>query len=179
MTMVLFSLIVLFSLYATALCVYKLFAFRAYVLIIPIVAALSSTILFGYIIVTNTSNKMILNDEGITVTGQKIKGRIQHRESIGFLEIKNIKIICAHINSKGQRLNNVGIASLRPFMFFEFELQNGSSKLVYIEIYSVRQRKKILEIINRMTNLNFSYGKLEKIDQSMFKRKEQTNHQRL
>lgn len=57
-------------------------------------------------------------------------------------------------------------------MFFVFELRNEASKLIYIEIYSVRQRKKILEIINQMTNLNFSYSNLENVDQSMFRRKE-------
>ncbi len=31
---------------------------------------------------------------------------------------------------------------MRPLIFFEFELQNETSKLIYIEIYVVRQRKK-------------------------------------
>ena len=61
---------------------------------------------------------------------------------------------------------------MRPHIFFEFELRNETTKLIYIEIYSVRQRKKILEIINQMTNLNFSYSNLENVDQSMFRRKE-------
>ena len=169
--MSLFLFIALSSLYATMLSVYKLFTFKAYVLMIPIAAAVCSTILFGYVFICNVSNKMILNNKGITITGQKIKGKIQHKDFIDFSKIKNIKLICAHIDSKGQKLNISGIASLRPHIFFEFELQNESSKLVYIEIYSVRQRKKILEIINRMTGLDFSYNNLEKVDQSIFRRK--------
>ena len=171
-TMLLFLAIALVSFYVAVLCLYKLFTLKAYVLIIPIMATLFSTILFGYIFICNISNKMILNNEKITITGQKIKGKIQHKEFISFSEIKNVKLICAHIDSKGQKLNNKGIASMRPHIFFEFELRNETSKLIYIEIYSVRQRKKILEIINQMTNLNFSYSNLENVDQSMFKRKE-------
>ena len=175
MTMTLFFLIVLFCLCIIGLCAYKLFAFRAYVLIIPITAALSSAILFGFIFICNISNKIILNDKVITATGQKMKGKIQHREFINFFEIKNIKLLCAHTDSQGKKLNNVGIASLRPHMFFEFILQNESSKLIYIEIYSVKQRKKILDIINKMTNLNFLYNQLENTDESIFRRKERKN----
>ena len=171
-TMLLFLAIALVSFYVALLCLYKLFTLKAYVLIIPIVATLFSTMLFGYIFICNISNKMILNNEKIIITGQKIKGKIQHKEFISFSEIKNVKLICAHIDSKGQKLNNKGIASMRPHIFFEFELRNETSKLIYIEIYSVRQRKKILEIINQMTNLNFSYSNLEYFDQSMFRRKE-------
>ena len=170
-TMVLFLAIALVSFYVAVLCLYKLFTLKAYVLIIPIMATLFSAILFGYIFICNISNKMIFNNEKITITGQKIKGKIQHKEFISFSGIKNVKLICAHIDSKGQKLNNKGIASMRPHIFFEFELRNETSKLIYIEIYSVRQRKKILEIINQMTNLNFSYSKLENVDQSMFRRK--------
>ncbi len=170
-TMSLFLIISLVSLYITILCFYKLFTIKAYVLIIPIMSTLFSTILFGYLFVCNICNKMILNNEGITITGQKIKNPIQHKEFISFLEIKNVKLICAHIDSKGKRLNVTGIASSRPHIFFEIELQNESLKRIYIEIYSIRQRKKILEIINLMTNLNFSYSELENIDYSMFRRK--------
>ena len=172
LTMLLFLIVVLVSLYVAVLCAYKLFTLKAYVLIIPIAATLFSAILFGYIFICNISNKMILNNEGIAITGQKIKGRIQHKEFVSFCEIKNVKLICAHIDSKGQLLNNKGIASMRPHIFFEFELNNETSKLIYIEIYSVKQRKKILEIINQMANLNFSYNNLEKSDRSMFRRKE-------
>lgn len=171
-TMLLFLAIALVSFYVAVLCLYKLFTLKAYVLIIPIVAILFSAILFGYIFIGNISNKMILNNEGIVITGQKIKGKIQHKDFISFSRINNVKLICAHIDSKAQKLKNIGIASMRPHIFFEFELQNGTSKLIYIEIYSVRQRKKMLEIINCMTNLNFTYSNLENIDQSIFRRKE-------
>lgn len=171
-TMLLFLVISLVSLYVVVLCAYKLFTLKAYILIIPIVAALFGTLMFAYVLICNVPNKMIISNEGITITGQKIKGKIQHKEFIGFSEIKNVKLICAHIDSKGQKLNNKGIASMRPHIFFEFQLQNETSKLIYIEIYSVRQRKKILETINRMANLDFSYNNLENIDESMFRRKE-------
>lgn len=141
-TMLLFFAIALVNFYAAVLCLYKLLTLKAYVLIIPIVATLFSAIVFVYIFIGNITNKMILNNEGITITGQKIKDKIQHYDFISFSRINNIKLICAHIDSKSQKLKNIGIASMRPYIFFEFELQNGTSKLIYIEIYSVRQRKK-------------------------------------
>lgn len=140
--MLLFLAIALVSFYVAVLCLYKLFTLKAFVLIIPIMATLYSAILFGYIFICNISNKMILNNEKITITGQKIKGKIQHKEFISFSEIKNIKLICAHIDSNIKR-----IASMRPHIFFEFELRNETSKLIYIEIYSVRQRKKYWRLL--------------------------------
>ncbi len=169
-TMSLFLIISLVSLYTTIICSYKLFIFKAYVLIIPITATLFSTILFWYVFVCNICNKMILNNEGIAITGQKMKNPIQHKEFISFLEIKNVKLICAHIDSKGKRLNITGIASSRPHIFFEFELQNESLKRIYIEIYSLRQRKQMLDIINKKTGLALSYDKLERKDYSIYRR---------
>lgn len=170
-TMLFFFSIVLVSFYVEALCIYKLFTLKAYVLVIPIVAGLFGIIMFVYILICNVFNKLIITNEGITITGQRIKGRIQYKEFVSFSEIKDIKLICANIDSKGQKLNNKGITSMRPHIFFEFILLNETSKLLYIEIYSLRQRKSILEAINKMTNLNFSYGKLEKKDESIFRKK--------
>lgn len=38
-------------------------------------------------------------------------------------------------------LDNKGISSIGPHIFFEFELKI-QSKLIYIEIYPIRKRKK-------------------------------------
>lgn len=119
--MLLFLCITLVSFYVTILCLYKLFTLKAYILIIPIVAALSGTILFCYIFICNISNKMILNNEGIIITGQKIKGKIQHKDSIRFCEIKNVKLICVYIDFKGQKLKNIGIASMGPHIFLNLK----------------------------------------------------------
>ena len=40
---------------------------------------------------------------------------------------------------------------------FDSTIANKKSKFLHIEIYSIKQRKKILEIINQTTNKNFSY----------------------
>lgn len=134
-------------------------------------AALYSVILFSYTILCNIPNKIILNDEAIYVTGQKIKGKIQHRGVINFSEIKDIKLIYTHTDSKGQKLKRDGVAvSMRAYFFLEFLLKNGLSKRIYIEIYSIRQRKQLLRIINEKANLDFSYDQLERKDDSMFKR---------
>ena len=170
-TMSLFFVVPLACLCAIAICAYKMVTTGAYVLIIPIVASLSGVIMFTYIFVRNILNITILTDEGIAITGQKIKGKIQYEEFIGFSEIKNVKLICAHINSKGQKLNIEGISSLRAHIFFKFETQNETTKLLYIEPYAKWQRKQLLAIINERTGHNFSYETLERQDESMFARK--------
>lgn len=142
---------------------------------LDILALLSATavglfpvLLFGYIISFNIPNKMIITDDGIIVTGQKVKNGTQHRIFIEFSKIKNIKIIFDRINSQGKRIKVNSTRTSRPNLFFIFELQNEMPKLVYIEIYSIRQRKKILEIVNQMTGLNFSYNELERVDKYNF-----------
>ena len=170
-TMLFFSAITIISLYAIMLCAYKMYLLKALVLIIPVLAALNGAMLFGYIVICNIPNRMILTDKCITVTGQKMKSKIQHRETVDLAEIRNIRMILAHIDSKGKPLKVEGIASMRSHVFFEFELQNNTSKLVYIEIYSVRQRKKIIDFINDAANLNLSYGNLERSDQSIFRKR--------
>ena len=160
------------SVYVNIICWYKIDSPKDLVLMIPILATLLPIIFFSLGIIDLLHNKLIFNKDGLLVTGQKFKGKIQYKEYIHYSEIVDIRIVCAHMDSKGHSIKIMGIASMRPHIFFEFKLQNGASKLLHIEIYSVRQRKKILEIINQMTNLNFLYSNLENVDQSMFKRKE-------
>lgn len=138
--------------------------FNAYILIIPTIATLLSFSLFFYIFLCNIPNKIILSTDKIIVTGQKNKGKVQYREIVEYCKIRDIKLLCGCIDSQGHYLKNKGIASMRPHVFYEFILQDGSSKLVYIEIYSIRQRKKILKIINEKANLNLTYKHLQKID---------------
>ena len=99
------------------------------------------------------------------------QGKIQYKEYIHYSDIVDVRLICAHIDSRGYTIKNTGIASMRPHVFFEFIIANKKSKFLHIEIYSIKQRKQILEIISQMTNQNFSYDKLEKLDQSIFRRK--------
>lgn len=142
-----------------------------FVLMIPILATLFSIIMFSLGLIDLLPNKLIFNEDGLLVTGQKFKGKIQYKEYIHYSDIVDIRMVCAHIDSRGYTIKNRGIATMRPHMFFEFIMANNKSKFLHVEIYSIKQRKKILEIINQMTNLNFSYSKLEKLDQSIFRRK--------
>ena len=138
---------------------------------IPIICAIFPIIMFSIALVDLIHNKLIFYDDRLLVTGQKLNRGIQYKEIIYYSSIKDIRIICAHIDSRGKAIKNDGIISMRPHIYFEFILHDGTSKLVHIEIYSINQRKKILDIINRMAKLNFSYDHLKKIDLSMFKKK--------
>lgn len=116
-------------------------------------------------------SKLVFTEEGLLIKGPKLKGKIQHEEYIPYNKIVDIKIVCSHLDSRGRVPRRTGIAAMRPHIYFEFILTENVSKFLHIEIYSTNQRKKILEIINQMTNLDFSYSKLEKVDRSMFRRK--------
>lgn len=168
-TILISTLIAGASLYILIKSIYMLVVLMEYILIIPIACCLLGVIIGVGAVVSILANKIIFTDEKIIATGGK--GSIQHKEVIDYLEIKDISLIFAHIDSKGKTLKTFGYASMRPHLFFEFCLQNGLSKLIHIEIYSIKQRKKMLEIINKKTNLNFAYSKLERKDKSIFKKR--------
>lgn len=170
-TIVLYLVILVLSIYVNLMCWYKIKAPKDFILMIPILASLFSIIMFSLGLIDILPNKLIFNEEGLFVTGQKFKKKIQYKEYIQYSDIVDIKMVCAHINSRGYTIKISGIASMYPHVFFEFIMINKKSKFLHVDIYSIKQRKKILEIINKMTNLNFSYGKLEKLDQSIFRRK--------
>ena len=155
-TITLYLLVILISVYVCLMFWTKLIQSKDLILVIPIMSALFAIIIFSLSCIDIFSNKIIFNDEGILVTGQKFKGGIQRNEYIYYSEIKDIKIICAHIDSKGKPIKNNGIVSVRPHIFFEFVMNNESIKLIHIDIYSINQRKKILDIINKKAQLDFS-----------------------
>lgn len=144
---------------------------KDFVLMIPILATLFSIIMFSLGLIDLLHNKLIFNEDGLFVTGQKFKGKIQYKEYIHYGDIVDIRIVCAHIDSRGYTIKNRGIASMRPHVFFEFIMANNKSKFLHVGIYSIKQRNIILKNINQMTKQNFFYSNLEKLDQSIFRRK--------
>ena len=170
-TIILYLVILVLSIYANLMCWYKIKTPNDIILMIPILATLFSMIMFSLGLIDLLPNKLIFNEDGLLVTGQKFKGKIQYKEYIHYSDIVDVRLICAHIDSRGYTIKNRGIASMRPHRFFECIIADKKSKFLHIEIYSIKQRKQILEIISQMTNQNFSYDKLEKLDQSIFRRK--------
>ena len=123
-------------------------------------------------------NRVIMEDEKIIVTGNRTAKKehaFQYPDEIRYDEIKDISIICANANSQKKRIKNAGYSSLRPYFFFEVTLKNEETKWIYIECFSRSQRKKMLNIINEKTGLNFTYRGLERKDYSIYRRKKKSN----
>lgn len=161
-------IMLILSIWANLLSWNKLIASKDLILAIPTIALLIPLILFPRSIIDLLSNKLIFNEDGLLVTGGIFKENIQHRAFIYYAKIKDIRMIYAHMDSKGKPIKNTSIASMRPHMFFEFILNDDTSKFLHIEIYSIKQRKTILNIINSKTGKNFSYDTIEKLDKSIY-----------
>ena len=119
-------------------------------------------------------NRIIFLDEIIDITGDKGKDseRIQFKDEIAYSDISDIRLVYANLNSKKKRKPSPSLGNLQPNMFFEFVLINQKTKWVYVSVFSKKQRKEMLEIINSKTGKNFSYDTLEREDSSMYKKKE-------
>ena len=128
------------------------------------------TYLFSSVLIEILHNKIILTDNKIIVTGHWIRKNqgLQFPDEIEYDEIQNVSIICANANSKKKRIANAGYSSLRPYFYYELTLKNGDTKGIYIECFTRKQRKKILDIINEKVGLNLSYKQLERKDFSIY-----------
>lgn len=116
-----------------------------------------------YNIFNHFVNRLIITDKGILVTGQHSIKRIQHKEYINFIDIKDIVIKSAFINSKGKKVVQV-YSKQSPYTFFEFKLLNNEQKRIQIDVFSTSQIKELLMIINNFTGLNFDYNNLKTND---------------
>lgn len=118
-------------------------------------------------------NRIIFNPGCINITGEKgkLSERIQFEERVSYDDIENIRLICANLNSKKERINSSNLGNMNPRVFFEFTLKSQETKWVCVSLFSKRQRKEMLDIINAQTGKNFSYDTLEKEDISIYKKK--------
>lgn len=141
--------------------------------IIEIIVGLYTINLCLYALVYYFHNRVVLYDDKIIVTGHLIEKKqgLQFSDEIRYDEIKDVAIICANANSLKKRIKNAGYSSLRPYTYFEILLKNDDTKWVYIECFTIRQRKLILSIINEKAGLNLSYGNLERKDFSIYRRR--------
>lgn len=141
--------------------------------LILIVAGLMTVALFVFVLIYNLHNRIIFYDKKIVITGHwNIKNEgLQFPDEIEFDEIKDVAIICANANSLKKRIKKAGYSSLRPFVFYEITLKNSETKWIYIECFSKKQRKQMLDIINEQVGLNLSYESLERKDFSIYNKK--------
>ena len=107
-------------------------------------------------------------EESINIIGYRGSkvDKIQFDDIILYSEIIDIKIILTEKNSKKKSVDTLYPSA--PKLFFEFLLNNGKTKWLFVTPFSKKQRKEMLEIINSKTGKNFSYDDLEKEDLSIY-----------
>ena len=151
---------------------YTVIIYGQYKLLIFPISGLGTDIMFLYALIYNLHNRIIFDYEKIIITGHWIikNEGLQFPDEIEYNEIKDVSIICANANSLKKRIRNAGYSSLRPFFFYEITLKNNETKWMYIECFSKRQRKLMLNIINDKAGLNLSYELLERKDFSIYKK---------
>lgn len=115
-------------------------------------------------------NRMIFTPDRINITGEKgkVSERIQFEETIAYNDIENIRLICANLNSRKEHIGSSNLGNLNPSVFFEFILKSQETKWVCVSLFSKKQRKEMLEIINSKTGKSFSYDALEEEDLSIY-----------
>ena len=161
-----------FGIYMVAIGLHALLTYNQYKSLVLIISGFVTMTLFSYVLIYILHNRIILKDEKIIITGHWILKNegLQFPDEIVYDEIKNIAIICANANSLKRRIKRAGYSSLRPFIYYEVLLKNGESKWIYIECFSKKQRKIILNVINKKVGLNLSYDSLERKDYSIYKK---------
>ena len=114
-------------------------------------------IAFGY-------NRIVFYEDRIVVTGNlgKKTWRTQYSDCIHYTDIVDVTIIVAcGKNSKKRNLKDRSVSNIRPTPFFEFLLKNGKTKWVCIYSFGIRQRKKMLQLINERSGLSLDYARLK------------------
>ncbi len=98
-------------------------------------------------------------EDYIYISGELLlpKERTQFKDLIEYKDISDIGIIIDTKNSKGKHFSWNIPSRNTPRTYFEFILNNGKRKRMYIMFFSKRQRIKMLEIINEKCNLNKDY----------------------
>ena len=133
-------------------------------LIVIMAVAVVAIVIAGTIIIRDWGNMAIFNEEEILITGQSLSMVFQCKEIVKYSEIVDVQMIKVTGNSQGKIVKDIMNKKSRRSRrneFFEFKIKDGSSKLLYIEVYSASQRMEMLDIINSKTGMNFSYLQLK------------------
>lgn len=106
---------------------------------------------------------VIFLEDKIIAKGSKSKNpyvAIQYEVEIYYKDILDVKIVISkNQNSLKKWYKQASGFSSTAYNkpFFNFILKDGETKWVWIELYSIKQRKKMLQIINEKTGLNIDY----------------------
>ena len=115
-----------------------------------------------YIIITRGIHNVVFKDDVIFVPNDRLgsSARIQHRAVIPYTEIDVIRIVVSCNDSKDKPIVAWASSSNAPKSYFEFTLKNGDIYRVFIMYFSNKQRKEMLNIINKKAGTNFDYDKM-------------------
>ena len=149
-------------LYVTIVSIYYLLVDRQYGLIFTIIIGLYGDFLWLWGIVCTIHNRIIFDERGITVTGdcRPKKHRIQFPLAVNYNDIQGIALVYSYLNSEKRRIKSVRYG-LGLLTYYELTLANGKTKWIHLNRFSKKQRKQMLEIINKKANLNISWEDLE------------------
>ncbi len=109
-------------------------------------------------------NRIVFYDDYIHAVGDLLpkKERIQFEDKIEYSQIINVRIISSGKNSQKKYIKAKSMSSNTPKTYFEFTLKSGKTRWIFIFYHSKRQRKAMVEIINRKTDLNLNYDDMIK-----------------
>ena len=133
-----------------------------------IVSGICVILLMAYSFITAFWYRIVCLDNQIKIIGHRgpKADRTQFDDIILYSDIVDIKIILTEKNSKKKPIRTV--INPAPKLFYEFLLNSGKTKWLFITPFSKKQRKEMLEIINSKTGKNFSYDTLEREDLSIY-----------
>lgn len=109
-------------------------------------------------------NRTIFYDNKIVITGEKLPPsyRNQFQDEIIISQIKDVRIVISNKNSKKEFTDlNLNSCETRR-TYFEFEMENGEKKWMFIYYFSKKQRKEMLRILSEKTGKNLDYDELFK-----------------
>ena len=108
----------------------------------------------------------------IFVSGElgKIKYKNQYKDEIAYSEIKDICLICSRNNSNKKPIVGSSVMALKPKLFLEFILKNNETKWVFVSYFSRNQLIKMIELINKKTNLSINYEEMQIQNRTKHKR---------
>lgn len=130
-------------------------------------------IYFAYSFFSIAYYRIILFSDRIHATGEfgNSEVKTQFKDDVYYCDIADIRLVYINKNSKKKGFSGPAYGNLRPRMFFEFVLNNGKTKWIYISYFSKKQRNEILSIVNRNTGLNASYDQMYEDLRKQFQRR--------
>lgn len=138
-----------------------------YSLYIGIVEKFTFLIIFGLIFFSMISINIFMSayyhitftEDHIYISGELLSRseRTQFRDLIEYKEISDIKVVIDTKNSKNKPFPWYVSSRYTPRTYFEFTLNNGKRKRMYIMFFSKKQRIKMVDIINEKCDLDKDY----------------------